>query len=68
VVLSARTRGSGHKLKHRRFPLNIKKHFYCEGGQALAEVAQRSCGISILGGVQKAPGHGPGQPAVGDPA
>lgn len=28
VVLSDRTRGYEHKLKHRRFPLNIKKHNY----------------------------------------
>lgn len=26
VVLSARTRSSGHKLKYRRFPLNVKTH------------------------------------------
>ena len=28
VVPSDRTRGSGHKLTHRVFPLNIRKHFF----------------------------------------
>jgi len=28
VVPSGRTRGNGHTLKHERFPLNIRKHFF----------------------------------------
>lgn len=39
--------------------------FYWEGDQALAQVTQRGCGVSILGNTQK-PGHVPGQLAVGD--
>jgi len=39
-----RTRGSGHKLTRRRFPLNIRKHYNCKGDRALAEVAQIDCG------------------------
>ena len=28
VVPSDRTRRNGHKMKHRRLPLNIRKHFF----------------------------------------
>jgi len=28
VVPSARPRGNEHKLEHRRFPLNIRKHYF----------------------------------------
>lgn len=40
----------------------------CECDKAWEHVAQRGCRISILGDIQKPPGHGPGQPALGDRA
>lgn len=55
VGLSAGIRSEGLKLKHRSFPLKIRKHiFYCEGDQALARVAQGGCGLAILGDRSKA--------------
>ena len=42
-----------------------------EGGEddrALAQVAQRGCGVSISVGIQKPSGHGRGQPVLGGPA
>lgn len=46
----------------------IKDYYYCAGAQTLEQVAQRHCGVSILGEVQNSTAHGPGQPALGDPA
>ena len=44
--------------------------FYSEGGEALAQAAQRSCECPIPGGIQGQVGWGPGQPELvgGSPA
>jgi len=63
VLPTARKKGN----RHRRFCLNIRKHFFSHAGDSvLAQVAQGGCGD--LGDVQKPSGHGPGQPALGRPA
>jgi len=68
LVLSDRTRGNRHKPKHRRLPLNIRKHLlYCEGDQAMSKAAQRGCEVSIPGDTQNPSGQGLGQPALGGP-
>jgi len=36
---------------------------HCEDDQALAQIAQRGCGVSILRDIKKLSGHSPGQPA-----
>jgi len=40
--------------------------FYCEGGEALAQVAQRSCGCLLAGSVQGQAGWGFEQPGLVD--
>ena len=39
-----------------------------EGDGALEQSAQGGCGVFFSGDIQDPPGHGPVQPAVGDPA
>ncbi|KAK4819917.1 LOW QUALITY PROTEIN: hypothetical protein QYF61_014652 [Mycteria americana] len=51
VVPSDRTRGNGHKWKFRKFHLNEKALFNGKGGQTLKQVAQKGCGVSVLGDI-----------------
>lgn len=43
-------------------------HFYCQDDQALTQVAQRGCEVSLFGDVQKLSRHSPGQLVLGGPA
>jgi len=59
VVPSDRTKGkSGQEVPFE----HQETLFYCEGGETLAQVAQRHCRVSILENTQKPNGHGPEQP------
>jgi len=69
VVPNYGTRDSKHKLKTRKFHLNMRKSFFfiVRVGQTLAQVAWRGCGVLIPGDIQNLTGYGPGQPAVAGP-
>lgn len=44
---SERARGNGHKQKHKRFCLNIRKLFFSEDDRVLAQVAQSVCEVAL---------------------
>jgi len=67
VMPSNRTRGNRHKLKDEVPSKYQDALLYYVGARALARAAQRVCGASMLGDLQKLPGHGPGQPSVQSP-
>lgn len=68
-MASDRNNEQVHKQKYNKFPFKLQKPL-CRGesGQALEQVLQRSCGVSIPRHVQNLSGHGPEHPAVGEPA
>lgn len=52
----------------REAPSEHQETFYhCKGDQALAQVSQRGCGVSLVGDAKKLSGHVPRQPVLGGP-
>jgi len=61
-------RDNGHKLKHRKLQMNIRKHFFTVRVTKNWHTLPGEVVASVLGGIQKLSGHDPGQLALGGPA
>ena len=62
--LFTRTRGNSSKLQEGRQIRYKEEFFYDAGGEALEQVAQRSCGHPLPGSVQDQVGWGFQQPTL----
>lgn len=62
VVPSDRIRDNGHKLKHRKLHLNMKRNFFTARVTECWDRLARE-----VGDIQNLPGHNPAQHAPGDP-
>ena len=64
VLPSDRTRGNGHKLKRRKFRLNMRKNFFpLRVTEHWHRLPQGGSEVSFSGDIQDPPGQGPVQPA-----
>lgn len=55
------------KLKHMKLHVSTRKYLFITDAQKPEQVAQKCCGVSLLGDIQNMAGDGPGQPALCDP-
>jgi len=67
-LLSVVPSGTGHKLKHRTFHLNIRKHFFTDGDLTLAQVVQKGHLVFLLADTQKLLEYGAEHPTLGGSA
>ncbi|KAJ7416670.1 hypothetical protein WISP_69461 [Willisornis vidua] len=69
VVPRDRMRSSGHKLKHKKFLLNMRKNFLAlRVAEHLEEAAEGGRGVSSSGDIPNPPGLGSVSPVLSDPA